>query len=139
MSAKKHITFKIILFLVSIELLETFSQFCFKKSVISIDQPQMANIIDAVSFIRAVIPSPFLWAGLFAVLVIFISWAAVLSRVDLSVAVPICSFSYITVPIVSMIFFHERISALRWLGICLILIGVILVSLSSVKRKEHTL
>lgn len=139
MPAKKHITFKIIIFLIFIELLETFSQLCFKGSVISINQPQMANVIDVINFIKAVIPSVFLWLGLFAVLIIFISWATVLSKVDLSVAVPVCSFSYITVPIVSMIFFHEQISILRWLGICLILAGVILVSLSSVQRKEPIL
>jgi len=47
------------------------------------------------------------------------------------VAVPIASFSYILVPLVSIIFLHERVGVLRWLGIIFILLGVIAVSLSS--------
>jgi uncharacterized membrane protein len=45
--------------------------------------------------------------------------------------VPIASFSYITIPLVSIVFLHETVSALRWLGISFILLGVVLVSLSS--------
>jgi undecaprenyl phosphate-alpha-L-ara4N flippase subunit ArnE len=68
----------------------------------------------------------------------FIIWSTILSKIDLSVAVPIASFSYILVPLVSIIFLHEKISALRWLGIFFILAGVIFVSLSS-REKEANL
>jgi undecaprenyl phosphate-alpha-L-ara4N flippase subunit ArnE len=65
----------------------------------------------------------------------FIIWSTILSKIDLSVAVPVCSFSYVTIPLVSIIFLHEKISLLRWSGIFFILVGVIFVSLSS-KEKE---
>ena len=65
---------------------------------------------------------------------IFIIWSLILSKIDLSVAVPIASLSYILVPFVSIIFLHERITALRWLGVFFVLAGVILVSLSSKER-----
>lgn len=133
---KKHLTLKILLILVSIDLLETLAQFCFKKSALSFSNFQINSFLDVLNFIRTIIPSGYLWLGLIFVVLIFITWSTVLSRIDLSVAVPVCSFSYITIPLVSMIFFHESISWVRWMGIFLIIIGVILVSMSSVRRKE---
>ena len=123
MYRKKHITFKILLFLILIDFLETFAQFCFKKSAMSANSPEIKTAIDIINFIKQVVHSPFLWAGLFSVLYIFISWSTILSKIDLSVAVPVGSFSYITVPLVSMIFFHEHVSAVRWSGIFLIFGG----------------
>jgi drug/metabolite transporter (DMT)-like permease len=64
----------------------------------------------------------------------FVIWSTILSKIDLSVAVPIASFSYILVPIVSIVFLHEQISLFRWLGILLILTGVVFVSLSTEEK-----
>ena len=136
MSVKKHITLKLFLFLVFTDVLETFAQFCFKKGAMPADLLSINNLGDIITFLRAIIPSPFFWAGLFLVLCIFISWSVILSRIDLSVAVPVASFSYIGIPLVSMIFLHEKISLLRWGGIFLILVGVIIVSLSSIHKEE---
>jgi uncharacterized membrane protein len=47
------------------------------------------------------------------------------------VAVPVASFSYIIIPLVSIIFLGESVPTTRWLGIGVILIGVTLVSISS--------
>lgn len=135
MPKKRHLTFKILLFLVVVDLLETFAQFCFKKSALTGMNFQISSFIDAVNFIKTVIPSFYLWIGIIAVVSIFVIWSTILSRIDLSVAVPVCSFSYITVPLVSLVFFHEKISLLRWSGIFFILMGVILVSMSSVHKE----
>lgn len=131
MAKGRHITLKLFSFLVLTDVLETFAQFCFKKSVASASFLEIGNLGDGLIFIAKVLPSPFLWLALLSVLAIFIAWSAILSRIDLSVAVPVCSFSYIGVPLVSSIFLHEQISSVRWTGIFFILMGVILVSLSA--------
>ena len=136
MSAKKHITLKIFLFLIFTDLLETFAQFCLKKSVASANLLNIHSPGDIVTFILTVIPSPFLWVGLLSIFCIFVTWSVILSRIDLSVAVPVASFSYICIPIVSMLFLGEKISLLRWSGILLILLGVIVVSKSSMHKEE---
>jgi drug/metabolite transporter (DMT)-like permease len=137
MLKRKYLTFKIFLFLIFIDILETFAQFCFKKSVLLVNGFQIQALRDILHFIIQVAPSPYLWFGLFSVVLIFAIWSTILSKIDLSVAVPVCSFSYITVPLVSLVFLHEKISALRWLGISIILLGVVLVAVSST-RKEKT-
>jgi drug/metabolite transporter (DMT)-like permease len=132
---KKKLTFKILSFLIFIDGLETLTQFCFKKSTFSLGNFQMKAFQDIFTFLYGVLSSPFLWLGLLSVMATFIIWSTILSKIDLSVAVPVCSFSYVTIPLVSIIFLHEKISLLRWSGIFFILVGVIFVSLSS-KEKE---
>ena len=131
---KKKVTLKILLLLISSDILETSIQFFFKKSALAQGGFIVTDLPSAVVFLKAAFASPFLWAGLIAVAAVFIIWSGILSRIDLSVAVPVASFSYILVPLASIIFLHEKITALRWLGIFLILGGVILVSLSSRER-----
>ncbi|MFA5005598.1 MAG: EamA family transporter [Candidatus Omnitrophota bacterium] len=131
---KKKVTLKILALLVFSDILETAIHFFFKKSVLSQSGFQVTGLASAVVFIKTAFASPFLWAGVLTVICVFVIWSTILSRIDLSVAVPIASFSYILVPLVSIIFLHEQISALRWLGIIFILFGVILVSLSSKER-----
>ncbi|MDD5561534.1 MAG: EamA family transporter [Candidatus Omnitrophica bacterium] len=131
---KKKVTLKILLLLFASDILETAIHFFFKKGALTRAEFAVTDLASAAVFLKAVFSSPFLWAGLLTVVAVFIIWSTVLSRIDLSVAVPIASFSYILVPVVSVIFLHEQISVLRWAGILFILAGVILVSLSSKER-----
>jgi drug/metabolite transporter (DMT)-like permease len=132
---KKKITARILLLLIFADILETATHLCFKKSALTEGGFFITNFSDIFIFLKGVFSSPFLWLGLFSVLLTFIIWSTILSKIDLSVAVPIASFSYVLVPVVSIIFLKEKINIVRWLGIFLILMGVIFVSLSS-KEKE---
>lgn len=133
--SKKKLTLKILSLLILSDIIETITHFFFKKSTYSESNFAINNLSDIAFFFKAVFFSPYLWAGLLAVILTFIIWSTILSKIDLSVAVPVASFSYILVPIVSIIFLHEKISLLRWSGIIFIIIGVILVSLSSVEKE----
>lgn len=133
---KKRVTLKILLFLILSDILETFIQLCFKKSTANVTNFNISNLGDGIVFLETVFLSPFLWIGICSVLVIFIIWSTILSKIDLSVAVPVASFSYILVPICSIFFLKETISPLRWLGIFFILSGIILTSLSS--KEKHS-
>lgn len=134
---RKKITFKILLFLIASDFLETFLQFCFKKSTVNTENLSIMNFYDIGLFVKSVISSYFLWAAFISVILIFIIWSTILSKIDLSVAVPVASFSYILVPLTSIVFLHEKINAIRWLGIFFILMGIIFTSLSSKERIEH--
>jgi drug/metabolite transporter (DMT)-like permease len=131
---KKKVTLRILLLLIASDILETAIHFFFKKSALAQAEFAVLDLSSAAVFLKAVFTSPFLWAGLFTVALVFIIWSTILSRIDLSVAVPIASFSYILVPLVSVIFLHERVTLFRWMGILFILTGVMLVSLSSRER-----
>ena len=59
-------------------------------------------------------------------------WLAVLSWEDLSVALPLQACSYLVVAFLAQWFLGEQVSGVRWAGICLICVGVALVTRSSV-------
>lgn len=133
---KKRLTLRIVLFLIFSDILETFVQFCFKKSALTQSGFDIKALPDVFNFLSGAFSSWFLWFGLLSVVIVFVIWSTVLSKIDLSVAVPVASFSYILIPLVSILFLHEKISALRWVGILFILAGVIFVSLTSKERQE---
>jgi len=135
MSARKHISFKIILFLFCTDLLETIAQFCFKKGALTAQFLKVSSLASGVDFIITLAQSHFLWLGLFFVVIIFICWSIILSKVDLSVAVPVASISYVTIPLASVIFLGEKIIFRQWSGIFLILSGIILVYFSARVRE----
>ncbi|MBI3964277.1 MAG: EamA family transporter [Chloroflexi bacterium] len=57
-------------------------------------------------------------------------WLAVLSQLDLSLAIPILGTSYATVPLAARVLLGERVSPIRWVGIGMIFAGVVLVARS---------
>lgn len=133
---KKKLTIKILLFLIFSDVLETTTQLCFKKSALSQDYFDVNTVLDGIIFLRGAFASPFLWLGLLSVLLTFIIWSTLLSKIDLSVAVPVASFSYILVPLTSIMFLHEKVGLYRWLGVFFILLGVVFVSMSSGEKRD---
>ena len=131
MQQKKPLTIKIFLFLIATDILETVAQFCFKKTSLAEASFAFHKPLDILRFALSSAVNPYLWSGLLSVFVLFCIWTTILSKVDLSVAVPVASFSYVAIPLVSIIFLGEHIPFLRWVGIAVILVGVILVSISS--------
>jgi len=131
---KNKLTLKIFLFLIFTDILETVTQFCFKKSAAGESGMDIRTVYDVFLFVKANAFSPFLWAGLLSALLIFVIWSTILSKIDLSVAVPIASFSYLLIPIVSIIFLHEKVTSLRWVGIFFIILGVVSVSVSTQEK-----
>ncbi len=59
-------------------------------------------------------------------------WLAVLSWEDLSVALPLQALSYIVVAFLAQWYLGENVSPMRWAGIGLICVGVVMVTRSSV-------
>ena len=135
---KNKLTLKLLLFLVFTDFMETFTHLCFKKSALTENGFVINKLPDVFIFLQSVFSSPFLWLGLLSVFATFILWSSLLSKIDLSVAVPVCSFSYILVPLASSIFLHEKVSFFRWAGVLFILLGVVFVSLSA-SGKERAL
>ena len=118
------------------DVIESVAELFFKKGTLStgIDNVTFDN---AGVFMSRLIASPGLWTGALLHATNFFLWVAVLSKVDLSVAFPTGSMSYILVALLSVVFLGEHISAYRWLGIVFIIIGIWFVSRST--RHEEAL
>jgi len=70
--------------------------------------------------------------------VFFFLWLAVLSWEDLSVALPMQALNYVLVAVLAKYYLHEQVSPLRWAGIVLVSIGVMMITRSSSTDQQPT-
>jgi len=57
-------------------------------------------------------------------------WIVVLSKIDLSLAYPMLALNYVLVPLTAWLFLNEQVPPLRWLGIGVVILGVVVISRS---------
>ena len=121
---------KVIAFVMIKDLIESFGDLFFKKGALAtgINNVVLSNLFE---FASRIIASPWLWIGIAFYIVNFFLWIALLSRIDLSVAFPISSFTYLIVPVLAIVFLHEQVFLTRWMGIILIIIGIALTTRST--------
>lgn len=82
--------------------------------------------------------SSLVWLGILFVIISFLSWLYVLKYIPLSVAFPLSRVVDVLVPLSCWLILGEHISALRWLGIALVVIGLAIVA-KPVARMEEKL
>ncbi len=109
------------------EICSTAEQVAFKKAANQLDDHQLRHIRDLLSFTWKALKMPVIWLGFALVLGAWVFWFAVLTYVDLNVAVLVDSMQYIMVIAVSFFFLKERIHWTRILGTGFVLLGVLLV------------
>ena len=61
----------------------------------------------------------------------FFLWLAVLSWEDLSVALPMQALNYVLVAFLAQFYLGEQVTPMRWAGIGLVCVGVMLITKSS--------
>ena len=74
---------------------------------------------------------PGILGGLACYVVSVCAWIVALSRVDVSVAYPMLSIGYVVNALLAWWLFGEVVSLQRWLGIAIIIFGVVLVARSA--------
>ncbi|MFX0135777.1 MAG: EamA family transporter [Candidatus Hodarchaeota archaeon] len=80
--------------------------------------------------ITMLVKNPYIWVGAVAYIAATLVWFNVLSKIDLSVALPALSLTFIITLFTSAIFLHESITYLRVIGVFVICFGVFLLSRS---------
>lgn len=122
--------FKVLVLIALKDTVESFGDLFLKKGTLAtgINNVVFSNMLE---FTSRMIASPWLWIGVIFFLANFFLWIALLSRVDLSVAFPMSSLTYIIIPILAITFLREKVLLARWAGIILIIIGITLTSRSA--------
>ncbi len=124
------LSLKIFLAIILNDLIDSTGQVFMKKGLIT-SAAFPFDLHEIIFFISRNISSPLLWIGIFFYAVNFFLWIGILSQIDLSLAVPLGSASYVIVPLFAMIFLREQINASQWAGIFLIIIGIFFLSRST--------
>jgi uncharacterized membrane protein len=75
-----------------------------------------------------VLTSGTIWAGIAMMLGFMVCHMLVLSWADYSFVMPFSAIAYALVPLLGYLFLNEQVSAARWVGIVLIVLGVVLIN-----------
>lgn len=103
-------------------LAETLQQLSFKLG--------SAHAEAAPGFLRGVVSQPLVWIGIVIWAIESIAWVLVLQRAPLSMAYPVMTLTYATVPLAGLLLLKEKMTSRQALGAFLIFSGVLLVGVS---------
>jgi drug/metabolite transporter (DMT)-like permease len=131
--SKNTLTLKVFFFCVVNDAADSVAQILMKKGL-----PDSG--LTGENIFRVFFQSPasgYLWLGALLYALNFLIWIVILSRLDLSTAVPVASTNYVILPVLAMIFLHERVGLLRWAGIFSVVIGIHFISKSTHTESER--
>ena len=99
---------------------------------LGVSQPGVAETATSVfSIIGLIFKSPLVLLGLFFYAGGALAWIAVLARLDLSVAYPFLALNFVLVTLSGRFLLGETVPTLRWVGILVIIAGILLVAKST--------
>jgi len=82
---------------------------------------------EASKSMRSLVFSRYFWVWFISYVVVTILWLIVLRTIPLSKAFPALGLTFALVPLASHYFLHEKVKFSQWMGIAIIISGVILV------------
>lgn len=85
----------------------------------------------------SIITNYYLYIGLFLYFFAFVLMIRAFKGGEVTVLYPIVSTSYIWVGLLSIVFFKEAVTTLRWIGIITIILGIIFINLGN-KAARYT-
>lgn len=106
----------------------TLGQLLLKTGMTSVGRLGAGALQQPLQTLIAVASTPVVWLGLASYAIGAVLWMVVLSRLDLGYAYPLLAISYILIPLLAHFLLGEAIPPLRWVGIAVIFVGVIIVA-----------
>jgi drug/metabolite transporter (DMT)-like permease len=106
-------------------LIDTVGQLAFKAAAIENKQN------DGLAYWQSMLKRPWLWLGIFSYIFEFVVWLAFLSLVPLSEGVMLGSINIVVIMIAGRLFFNEKLTKNRLIGVVLITLGVMVVGIGT--------
>jgi len=104
-----------------------------KKGITQIGKVDKFTPREAVRIMKAGVTNPTVLLGVFFEALFFASLLILMSKSDISFLWPLTALSFVMTTLAAVFFLGEQVSAVRWAGVILIMIGTALISYS-----EHT-
>lgn len=99
---------------------------------IGVSQPQAAQHASGLwSLIGLILQSPWVLLGLTLYGIGAVAWIAVLARLDLSYAYPLLALNFVLITVTSRLLLGESVPTMRWLGLAVICVGILIVARST--------
>lgn len=129
MSKAGGITLKIFLAVFLNDVIDAFAQVLMKKGIVG-EAVVSWNLQELCSFVVHNAVSPLVVIGIILYALNFFLWIIILTKIDLSLAVPLGSTTYALIPFAGVIFLHEKISMMGVAGIFCVILGILILSKS---------
>ncbi len=86
----------------------------------------------------ASLSSPHVWLGAALLALSSVTWIVVLRTMPLYLAFTLCNVIHITIPVSSWLFLGDKITAIRWAGIALVLAGIWIIARPASRIEERS-
>jgi hypothetical protein len=110
---------------------------CLSKGMKTIGAISLHQPADLLRVFLQILHSPFIWLGILLQLMFFVAYLLVLSWADYSFVQPAGSIAYAVVALQAHFILKEAISPMRWAGVCVICLGVLIVGHTSPRTTEQ--
>jgi drug/metabolite transporter (DMT)-like permease len=107
----------------------TCGELCVSRAMKTVGEVKDFRPLSIARVILRALRIGWMWAGVGMMTVAFFSLLGALSFLNVSFVVPVTALSYVAGAGGAMFFLRERVSRRRWVGVCLVVIGVTLVFL----------
>lgn len=101
-----------------------------KKGMTNIGEVNRVTPAEIVRLVKAGATSGQILLGVFFEALFFICLLILMSKSEISFLWPLTALSFVFATLAAIIFLHEQVSAVRWAGVVLIMIGAALISYS---------
>ncbi len=127
---------KLLLILVIGLIFESTGVVLLKKGMSRIGEVRTVSVGEVARVIKAGAMNPQILLGVFFEALFFVCLLILMSKSDISFLWPLTGLSFVLATLAAMWFLNETVSALRWAGVVLIMLGAALISYSEhVKEK----
>lgn len=107
-----------------------------KKGMDRIGHVNQVNAAEIVRVVKAGAANPQILLGIFFEALFFLLLLMLLARSEISFLWPLTGLSFVFATLAAILFLGERVSAVRWAGVVLIVIGAAFVSYSEKAREK---
>lgn len=122
--------FKLLIILLIGLVFESAGVVLLKKGMTRIGEVKAPTVQEISRVTKAGVTSPQILLGVFFEALFFLCLLVLMSQSDISFLWPLTGLSFVFATIAAVLFLHEHVSAMRWTGVVLIMIGAAFISYS---------
>lgn len=127
---------KLLLILLVGLLCESTGVILLKKGMTHIGELHSYNATEIFRMVKAGAMNPQILLGVFFEALFFVCLLILMSKSDISFLWPLTALSFVFATFAAMMFLGEKVSAVRWVGVVLIMIGAGFISYSEHAREK---
>lgn len=111
-------------------MIGAFGGILMKVGATAIGSPNITSVGGVLQFLLHLATNVPMMSGMALYFLSAIIWSYLLTKLEISFVQPILALTYVATPILAMLLLHENVTALRWAGIIVIIVGVFIVARS---------